>query len=290
MKYNKKKYARKSRKHSYASRQSSYRTGIPRTIQIATKRNQNQTLKFVVNQTYVADPNQLQVGQAAVLSYRANSIYHSHMPTDSTAALVFKSQDPAKYNNDGQLQPAVIQQNADGWNEWTNRYQHFCVVGSKMTYTWEPIGQGAPSTLFAHLSGVSGAVTKATKSSLLNEMPFTKRHSIAMIGVSSPKSAGVRGSITYSARKFEGVKDPEDNSNLRGRFANPNLQTPTEGATPGEQSFFYLALAPVDPLTSTKMPQGVVRVKIEYIVQLKEPTETNQIQVVTDTANAPDEL
>jgi len=33
-----------------------------------------------------------------------------------------------------------------------------------------------------------------------------------------------------------------------------------------------------------------LRVKIEYITQMKEPTETNQIQVITDTANAPDEL
>lgn len=275
----------------YGSKQRAYRSAIPRTIQIATKRNMNQTLRFVVNQTYVVDPSVLAAGETAVLSYRANSIFQSHMPTGATGANPFKSQDPTKYNNDGQAVP-LIQQNADGWDDWTNRYQHFCVVGSKMTYTYEPIETGAPSVMVSHLAGVSGAITKATSSARLNELPFVKRHSLTTQGVTSGINAttGIRGNMMYSARKFEGVKDPEDNSNLRGRFANPNLAVPTTGATPGEQSFFYLGIACVDPATTTKMPGGVLRVKIEYITQLKEPTETNKIQVVTDSGTAPDEL
>ena len=74
--------------------------------------------------------------------------------------------------------------------------------------------------------------------------------------------------MTYSARKFEGVKDPDDNSNLRGRFANANLVPPTTGATPGEQSFFYLALAPVDPTSTVASGGGVLRVTGE---QKKKP-------------------
>ena len=49
-------------------------------------------------------------------------------------------------------------------------------------------------------------------------------------------------------------------------------------------------MATVDPSTSTKMPGGVLRLKIEYITQLKEPTETNKIQIVTDTEHVPDEM
>lgn len=214
------------------------------------------------------------------------------MPTGSTALNPFKSQDPAKYSNNGQLSP-VISQNADGWDNWTERYQHFCVVGSKITYTFEPTGTGTPAIFFSHLSGVSSAVTTDTASARLNELPFIKRHSVASQGITSGiyASTGIRGNMTYSARKFEGVKDPEDNSNLRGRFANSNLNPPTTGATPGEQSFFYLGLATVDPATSAKMGPGVLRVKIEYITQLKEPTESNQIQVqVTGTGQMPDEL
>lgn len=268
-----------------------YRAQIPRTIQIATKRNMNQTLKFVINQTWVVDPSDFSAGKSVVLSYRANSIYNSHMPTGASTLNAFKSQDPAKYSNDGSLSP-VISQNADGWDQWTNRYQHFCVVGSKITYTFEPTGTGTPAIFFSHLSGVSGAVTTDTASAKLNELPYTKRHSLATQGITSGiyASTGVRGSMNYSCRKFEGVKDPEDNSNLRGRFANANLATPTTGNPPSEQSFFYLGMASVDPATTGKLVPGVLRVKLEYITQLKEPTDSNQIQVQVSDAGHPDEL
>lgn len=284
--YNKKKQYKKrySRKPK-----SNYRSVIPRTIQIATKRNQNQKLKFVLNHTWIVDQTQLANGKTAVLSYRANSIFASHMPTGSNSVNAFISQNPEKYSNNGQQDP-VINANADGWNEWTNRYQHFCVTGSKMTYSYEPTGTGTPAILFSHLSGVGSAVTTDTKSSYMNELPFSKRHSLSTSPNFNVTSGGIRGSLNYSARKFEGVVDPEDNTNLRGRFANPNLTVPTVGATPGEQSFFYIALAAINPAATMKLPPGVLRVKIEYITQMKEPTETNQIQVITDTANAPDEL
>jgi len=277
--YKKKRVFRKKKK-------APYRTSIPRTIQIATKRNANQTLKFVVNQTYVVDPTQLAVGKCAVLSYRANSIFHSHMPTGSNAVQVFKSQDPGKYNNNGQLTPSVINQNADGWDDWTNRYQHFCVTGSKITYTFEPTGTGAPAIFFSHLAGVSSAIISDSTSAFINTLPYCHRHSVPSAPLFSIANMGIRGARTYSARKFEGVKDPEDNSNLRGRFANQYTQPANTGATPGEQSFFYLGLAPVDPNTQTKMTPGVLRVKIEYITQLKEPTESNKIQV-SATGQAP---
>ena len=258
-----------------------FRTSVPRTIQIATKRNMNQTLKFVVNQTWVVDPTSQAAGLTAVLSYRANSIFNSHMPTSVTAtAGLFKSQDPTKYSNNGSLTP-VISQNADGFDTWSDRYQHFTVTGSRMTYTYEPMAAGAPAIFCSHMSGVSGAVNENTTAARLNELPYVKRHSVvpqALLagGISGP---GIRGSVNYSARRFEGIKDPEDNSNLRGRFANSLVTPPVVGATPSEQTFFYLAIAPIDPSATTVVSGGVLRVKIEYVVKLKEPTESNQIQV-----------
>lgn len=258
-----------------------FRTSVPRTIQIATKRNMNQTLKFVVNQTWVVDPTSQAAGLTAVLSYRANSIFNSHMPTSVTAtAGLFKSQDPTKYSNNGSLNP-VISQNADGFDTWSDRYQHFTVTGSRMTYTYEPMNAGAPAIFCSHMSGVSGAVNVNTTAARLNELPYVKRHSVvpqALLagGISGP---GIRGSMNYSARRFEGIKDPQDNSNLRGRFANSLVTPPVVGSTPAEQTFFYLAIAPIDPAATTVVSGGVLRVKIEYIAQLKEPTESNQIQV-----------
>lgn len=268
---------------------SNYRSTIPRTIQIATKRNKNMTLKFTLNQTWLVDPSKLaNPNDTLVMSYRANSIYNSHMPTLTTATKdATISQDPALYDNNGSASP-LIQQSADGFDTWSDRFQHFTVTGSKITYTFEPYSTGAPSILVSHLSGVSGAVQSTTSSVRLNALPYTTRHSLVPQSVTSGifASTGIRGSRSYSCRAFEGVKDPEDNSNLRGRFANSQVTPPVTGATPTEQSFFYLAIAPVNPATTVAAGQGVLRVKIEYIVKLKEPTESNQIQMQTGTGDA----
>ncbi|AXQ66013.1 MAG: putative capsid protein [Circoviridae sp.] len=290
-KYNKKK--RVARKPKSVPR-SNYRSTIPRTIQIATKRNKNMKLKFTLNQTWLVDPSKLaNPNDTAVLSYRANSIFQSHMPTAATAtAAAFVSQDPALYNNNGQAVP-LIQQSADGFDTWSSRFQHFTVTGSKITYTFEPYSTGAPSILCSHVSGVSGAIQASTSAVRLNALPYTTRHSIVPQAVTSGifAATGLRGSRTYSARAFEGVVDPVDNSNLRGRFANSLLTPPVTGASPSEQSFFYIAIAPIDPATTVSSGQGVLRVKIEYIAHLREPTESNQVQMqTTGTADAAHEL
>jgi hypothetical protein len=281
---------RKKRNYKKKKGKSAYRKAVPRTIQIATKRNTNMKLKFVVNQTYVLDPTAtgFPVGNCAFLSYRANSVYHSHIPVSTTAGL-WASQDPTKYNN---LSSAAINQNADGWNEWTERFQHYCVTGSRITATFEPAGSGVPTIMSVHLSGVGGAIQATTNSARINALPYVKKASIVSQGITIPNQAGARLSMNYSARKFEGVTDVDDNSNLRGRFANSLLVPPTTGTSPFEQSFFYVNFTPIDPATAGAMPKGVVRVKVEYIVHLKEPTESNQIQLVTDTADfgAADEL
>ncbi|AXQ65681.1 MAG: putative capsid protein [Circoviridae sp.] len=281
-KYRKKKVGRRAKKVP----KSNYRPTIPRTIQIATKRNTNMMLKFTLNQTWLVDPSKLaNPNDTLVFSYRANSIFQSHMPTLSSATQAAAiSQDPSLYSMNGQATP-VISQSAEGFDTWSSRFQHFTVSGSKITYTFEPYSTGAPAILCSHLSGVSGAIQASTSAVRLNGLPYTTRHSIVPQSVTSGifASTGCRGSRTYSAKKFEGVVDPVDNSNLRGRFANSLLTPPVTGANPNEQSFFYLAIAPIDPSTTIATGQGVLRVKIEYIVHLREPTESNQVQLTTGT-------
>ena len=279
MPYKRKTTVTRRKRKAYKKAPSKFRASVPRTLQIATKRNSRMTLKFVTNQTYLFHPasTAFPAGQTSLLCFRANSIYQSQLPVSNVVG-VWKSQNPAKYSNDV---VAGVQQNADGWDEWTSRFQHFCVTGSRISATFEPVTSGAPSIMTTHVSGIQGAVNNLTTSARLNELPYTKRASIVVnTNLSSP--IGQSLSATYSARKFEGVTDPNDNSNLRGRFA--TTTTPTlPGNTPSEQSFFYLAMSPIDPNTVDPMPQGVVRVKIEYVVQLKEPTDTNQIQLATGT-------
>lgn len=260
---------RRGRKNNSSS--SNYRQPSARTIQIATRRNMSQTLRFVVNQTYVYDGSKTPAGKTAVLQYLANSVFNYQTPS-STVTDEFKSQDPLLYSN---LVSAAKTPNATGWDEWTERYQHFIVTGAKLTYTFEPTSTGVPTILFAHLSGTGGAVSANTTSAQMNVKPYIKRHSLAQSFLYGNNAC--RGSIGYSARKFEGVTDPDDAEDLRGRFANTPLGT--TGARPLETSHFYLSLSPVDPSAGTAMCSGVIRTKIEYIVHMREPTETNQVQV-----------
>lgn len=277
-----KRFTKKSnRTYKRKSNKKMYRMPIPTTIQIATRRNLAQTLKFVVNQTYVYDGTKTPNGKCAFLNYRCNSIFNSSMPNSLTAD-EWRSQEPAIYDN---LASNLKTPPATGWAEWTERFSHFFVLGSKLTYTFEPNSTGAPATLFTHISGAAAAITINSTSAEMNKLPYCNRKSVTsqlLAGINS--SAGCKGSINYSAKKAHGVKDVQDNSILRGRFANSGLGT--TGSAPSEQSFFYLALAPVDPNSTASMPSGVFRVKVEYVVRLVEPTETNQVQV-TGTGPVP---
>lgn len=257
-----------------------YRPHIPRTLQIATRRNPNQILRFVINQSYIYDGTVTGNGDTAFLCFRANSIYNSQIPVSTTAG-EWTSQDPTKYSNKSS---DLITQSADGYDDWKNRYNHFSVLGSKIQTTIEPMSTGTPCIHFHHLSGTQGAIQAGVKSSTINQLPYTYRTSVnATIQGGGATGGGSRMYQSYSTKKFEGVKDVRDNSNLRGSFGNISGGP----ALPAEQSFFYVGLSAVDPLTTTSNPKAIVRVKVEYIVMLKEPTETNQVQV-TATANAPE--
>lgn len=264
----KRKQLRRPRKGK--AKASNYRNPTARTIQIATRRNLKQTLRFVTNQTYVYDSSKTPAGKTALLQFISNSIFNIQTPS-STVANEWKSQDPLTYSN---LVSDAKAPNATGWNEWTERYQHFIVTGAKMTYTFEPTSTGVPAILYSHLSGTGGAVTANTTSAQLAAKPYIKRHSLAQSFLYGNNAC--RGSIGYSARKFEGVTDPDDNEDLKGRFANTNLGT--TGLRPTENSHFYLSISPVDPAADSAMCSGVIRVKIEYITHMREPTETNQVQ------------
>lgn len=245
-----------------------YRNLVPRTLQIATRRNFNQRLKFVVNQTYQVDPGTLQGTETNGITFRANSIYDIR-PDYYGTPNTFTAQDPTKYGI------AMTNLVADGWNEWTDRYQHFSVLGSKIQAVFEPYGtgedQGQPGMLAITLSGVNGTVSATTDSAAINKLPYTRRGHV--FGACN-QNRGTRLYQFYSAKKFEGVKDVLDNQQLRGRFANTNGQA----VGPSELSFFDVSLSKLNPAVGQQMPKGILTIKIEYIVNCTEPTKSDNVQ------------
>ena len=145
------------------------------------------------------------------LSLRANSIFDIYQQAGVAGEVI--SQSSTAYG------PGVDNVVADGWAEWTNRFQHFTVFGSKISATCQPYGdtKGTPGLIMLNLSGVAGGVTNATSAAQLNILPYTKRGQLYNNG---SNSTGSRVYNFYSTKKYEGVKDVSDNSQLRGRLAN----------------------------------------------------------------------
>lgn len=234
-------------------------------------------LRFVKNLTYHVAPGTL--CENINISVRANSIYDILYQNGSlNQPSVWNAQDPAYNPTHG------LVCNADGYAEWNERFQHFTVLGSKIQVTYQPIQAGhdstgltayTPSTLFITLAGHPDQITTTTPMREIVKLPYLKR---GQVMANSVDASGVRLYSFYSAKKFEGVKDVMDNAKLKGSFANV-INTPHQ---PVESSFFNIGIVPTQyqnlgQSSVPVQPQGIMRVKVEYIVKLTEPTDTNQV-------------
>lgn len=266
-----------------------YRNPNPRTLQIATRRNTSQVLRFVTNQCYKVVPGGNVGGMENVfLRFAANSIYDMTNGTNGNGSLnapgTWTPQDSTKYG------PSITTQNATGWDEWVNRYAQFTVLGSRIQVTYEPYGVEAtagakqvPTTVYINLAGNESQIGSGTQMTRINELPYTKRASIipnltnsiqsGALSTGNSANAGVRLFHNYSAKKFEGVSDVADNDQLKGAMLTAPLK-------PAEQSWFTVGLRNTIPSTAAdeRMPQGILRVKLEYITLLTEPSSTNYVQ------------
>lgn len=272
-----------------------YRNSIPRTLQIATRRNTKQVLRFVSNQCFDVTPGGSVGGVENVfLKFRANSIYDINVGNTGNGALnapsTWAAQDPSVYG------PSQATINAEGFSDWQDRYSHFTVLGSKIQVTYEPYGissgsnNAVPATVYVNLAGNTSQISTGTEMSEINKLPYTKRASIVpskthstssgLISSSFRGNGGVRLFHYYSTKSFEGVTNVNDNEQLRGAMlASPGV--------PDEGSFFTVGLRNTIPTTAPadRMPRGILRVKIEYITLLTEPTSTNRVQEIVREVN-----
>lgn len=269
-----------------------YRNPYARTLQISTKRNKSQVLKFTKNLCYKVVPGGSgNLEENVFLRFSANSIYN--MITDNGSQnqpATWLPQDPSDYG------PNVTITNADGWTEWNNRYFNFVVVGSRIQVTFEPTEAGgvvgspgvnkviAPSTFYVNLSAGNTSITPSTAISTIVQLPYTKRASV-ICGTTTTNQSAARSSYAgfnsvrlyqnYSTKRFQGIKDVADNKDLYGGMAG-------NASSPQEQSYFVVGMRPTIPSPPDSggqlSPAGILRVKLEYIVKLTEPTSTNQIQ------------
>lgn len=260
-----------------------YHASIPRTLQIATRRYKSQMLRFVVNQTYKCTP---QLGNPVVgpencfLRFRANSIHDITSGNAGNGSVnmpnTWEPQDAALYG------PSVSSQVAEGYEDWKERFQHFTVLGSRMMATCQTIvGTSASDTgtFYMNLAGATNVITPSSQAYEIMKNPYTKRArlfpAVTTAGGATANVPGARLQMGYSTKKFEGVVDVMDNQNLRGSFTNSY----GTGGPPSENSYWTVGYVPTMPFSATSGAHApaLITIKIEYIVKLTEPTNSNQV-------------
>jgi hypothetical protein len=236
-----------------------------------------------VNQTYKCTPQGAgSVGpENCYLQFRANSIHDVMNGASGNGSLM----QPNTWlpQNSNVYGPTITDVNADGYDNWKERFQHFTVLGSRLQATCQTVVGSSASetgTFYVNLAGATGSISNTKQAYQIMDLPYTKRArlfpAVTTAGGATANVPGARLMINYSSKKFEGVHDVMDNQNLRGVFDNSY----GTGAPPSEQSFFTIGYVPTMPYSqhSGVHAPALITIKVEYIVKLTEPTDTNQVQ------------
>lgn len=175
---------------------------------------------------YAVNPNVASPGLAGTaLLYRANGMFDPEQAT-------------------GGHQPMYFDQLAA-------LYDHFCVIGSKMTVTFSPAAGNTVPVQFN--LGVDDDATIPSNSPVSLAEYTDSNYGIIPV----PGSPPITRTMTWSAKKYFG-KDPLDNPELQGSVS----------ADPTEQSYFTVTLQPMDGLS---INQAIyITIVIEYIAIWKE--------------------
>lgn len=281
---------------------SSSRLGAPTTFQIHTKRQRNVKLNFSHTQSYVLNPKLNAYGTQNAcyfMQVRANGLrdynitYSGNDPINPLDIWMPIDQSGTTYGPS--LPETAFHPSLE---PWYLKYEHFVVIGSKVTVSFAPTGGGkplttgddyiptdgsvAPITAFICKTGTADIMSHTMSASDIDKIPFLRKKTF-MISDTTQSATLAMG---YSARKFEGVKDVVDNSNLRGELSKPGgfyyEGSPAKlGTNPAEATFFNFGIVdargdarPLVEANSIRdaLPRFMVSVKYDYTVVLKEPS------------------
>lgn len=271
--YNKKNVKRKGKKRGYKAK-NKYRSRIPRTLQIATRRPTSISLKFVKNLIYKVNPGGADgTNENTYLTIRANSIYNILQQDGGI-------QSAGTWTPQDDLYAPGNVVNAEGWDDWRLRFQHYTVLGSRISATYAPMNDSNDArevneaVFYLTKSGAVGTVNGLTQAKNINKLPYTRKAAIKAGETGIGKGGSI--SMNYSAKRFEGLNSVIDNATMKGQFENPFANA----AQPLERSYFNVGICSTIP-NSVLPPKGILKIQISYIVKLTEPTSTNQVTART---------
>lgn len=182
--------------------------------------------------------------------------YTTMLSIDSTGPTITNQVFSANNINDPEV--AIGGNRPIPYDQWKTWYNHYCVVGSKMTVKL------FPSTNTTNVPNAVGVYLDDS-----NTIPTT--YDIIVMNAKgqykvmpTAQSAGGQYTLTatYSAKRFFNITDIKDNFEQLGAPFDNN---------PKDQAYFHVWCQPVDKLTNTGGYSGVVT--IDYIVDLFEPKD-----------------
>ena len=258
-----------------------------RTLQVATQRQKNIKLKFISNQQYLVCCQSTGTGtysENTYLSIRCNgiaSIMYRNGSQNIGGASAARSWAPVGTG----YGPGVTHLDADGVALWLGKYNHFTVVSSKLTATFNTTNcqehgvdtaqanRSGPVCCYIHKSSTPDSLlTTSTAGDLL-----AKPYVVKQVLQPGDTNTGCKLSMAYSAKHFEGVKGSVvGHDQLRGGMA-------SSGATnPGELSYLHIGIMEARgtsrPLNAgiERLPIMMINLHMEYVVALTEPSDLQQ--------------
>lgn len=156
-----------------------------------------------------------------------------------------------------------------GFDEWSTFYNHYVVIGSKITCHFTYSTSTTSSTASSLAVGVylsdDSSVAASSFSELVEQgMSRYKIKPANMQSIAGGNSAPIV-TCNYSAKKFYNVANVSDNVTRIGAPVT---------ATPSDTAVFHIWAG--DPLGSADLPVIGVSFKVEYIVLFSEPKELVQ--------------
>ena len=224
-----------------------YRNSIARPIQMANMKPSSALVRFQGQQRYTV---------SAVAAANGKSILH--VPVSYLG-------DPGASSGGWLVQDANDFYNAS-YNNWFNKYNHYKVMGMKVTATVKPVdnqGQAYNQVLMIRTGSITPfGISESNKT--LEQAYGSKKATWSFIGLNHTQARLSQG---YSPKKQLGIKDVADNSNLRAPT------TYNTGAS--ENTFIQIILAGTLDQVTQGHPNCIVDVRTEAILHFEEPVASD---------------
>lgn len=147
-----------------------------------------------------------------------------------------------------------------GFDQWMTMFDHFTVIGAKITITFGMAGQTSDRTIVCGVNLKDFSTAESDKNEYMEGRNVRSRM-IAGGGNADARTTSL--SLTYSPKKFLSIGKPLSNTSLKGNAA----------SNPSENAYFHCWAAPTNAVDVESIFYQAV---IDYLVVFTEPKQPTQ--------------